>query len=65
MIFHGKHVDRFTILKHTSLKVPQNSNTSSRVIPIKLIKGKWTADTRSVVVAFLVVKEIKQRATEC
>ena len=26
MTFHGKHVDRFTILKHTGLKVPQNSN---------------------------------------
>ena len=31
MIFHGKHVDRFTILKHTSLKVPQNSNTFNDV----------------------------------
>ena len=24
--FYSKHVDRFTILKHTILKVPQNSN---------------------------------------
>jgi hypothetical protein len=30
-IFHGKHADRFTILKHTGLKVPQNSNTFNDV----------------------------------
>ena len=31
MIVHGKHVDRFSILKRTGLKFPQNSKTFNDV----------------------------------
>ena len=49
MIFHGKHVDRFTILKHTGLKFPQNSNTFNDVSkcinnpnnPVVLFPSSW------------------------